>query len=161
MGIDWASRFARAMGVARQASPITGSILLALAMESPWGSLMDRRAEAEALTSLQVEFVETWVEVLRARGVHRERCDAAAELRSMFALPEPDIDVDALAVLTKEIASIASVNAPSGVLTDMISSGELSLVRDDALRAALDGWPQRLTGYRESEAYVLDVIREQ
>jgi len=159
--IESESRFARALGVARQASIITGSILLALALESFWGGLMDRRAEAQALTALRTEFLETRVEVLRARGVHGERCDAATALRGMFQVPEADVDVDALAVLTKEMASITSVNAPNGVLTGMISSGRLSLIRDDDLRAALAGWPQRLADHRESEDYVLAVIREQ
>ena len=67
-----------------EAVVITGSILLALALESWWGGVGDRRAEQVSLASLEVEFAETRAELLRARGIHTGRCGATASARLLL-----------------------------------------------------------------------------
>lgn len=140
---------------------ITGSILLALALESWWGGLADGRTEAAALASLEAELAATHREMLRARGVHQTRCDAATALRAMFRQNAEDIDPRSLGTLTRDAASVSTVDAPLGVLTGLISGGSLELIGDAALRASLAGWPSRLADHREAEEYVLEVIRDQ
>ncbi len=147
--------------MARQGVLITGSILLALALESWWGELADRRAEAATLASLEAEFAATRGEVLRARGVHQTRCNAASALRAMIGQNVEDIDARSLGTLTRDGASVTTVDAPMGVLRGLISSGSLELVRDADLRSSLAGWPSRLDDHREAELYILNVIRDQ
>ena len=147
--------------MARQGAVITGSILLALALESWWGALADTRAEAATLASLEAEIAATREEMLRARGVHTTRCDATAALRNMLGRSPADIDVRLLGTLTRDGASVTSVDAPLGVLRGLISSGSLELIRDPTLRATLAGWPARLTDHREAEIFIHDVVRDQ
>jgi len=129
---------------------ITGSILLALALESWWGGLADGRTEAATLASLEAEITATYREMLRARGVHQTRCDAVTALRAMFGQNAEDIDARSLGALTRDAASVSTVDAPLGVLRGLISSGSLELIGDDALRALLAGWLDRLADHRES-----------
>ena len=139
---------------------ITGSILLALALESFWGQQADRRAEAVLLTSLAAELEGTRQEMLRARGVHKTRCDATAELRELF-LHADDADPRAIGILMRQSASVTSVDAPLGVLLGLISSVSLELISDASLRSALAGWPAKLEDHREAEIYIHDVVRDQ
>lgn len=147
--------------MARQGAVITGSILLALALESWWGDLADARAEAATLASLEAELDGNRSEMLRARAVHETRCDAIAGLRGVIDSPTEGVDAGALGRLTRDGASVTSVDAPLGVLRGLISSGRLELIRDGTLRAALAGWPARLDDHREAEVYIHDVVRDQ
>jgi hypothetical protein len=135
--------------------------VLALALESLWGTLADRRAEASILASLEAEIVATRSEMLRARGVHQTRCSATAELRAMFGRDVEDIDARVVGVLTRDGANITTVDPPLGVLIGLVSSGSLELISDPGLRSSLAGWPARLEDHRESEIYVHDVVRDQ
>lgn len=140
---------------------ITGSILLALALESWWGGLADGRAEAATLASLEAELAATRTEMLRARGVHQSRCAAVTELRQMVRKNADEVDPVALGLLLRDGASVTSVDAPLGVLRGLISSGSLALIRDPALRSALAAWPARLDDHREAEVFIHDVVRDQ
>lgn len=140
---------------------ITASILLALALESWWGGLVDGRTEAAVLASLEVELDAARSEMLRARTVHETRCEATTTLRAMFDRDADDIDPAEVGTLTRKGASVTSLDVPLGVVTGLISSGSLDLISDPALRSALAGWPARLEDHRESELYVHDVVRDQ
>lgn len=147
--------------MARQGAVITGSILLALALESWWGELVDARKEAATLASLEAELGANRTEMLRARGVHETRCEAITALRNVIERPTEGVDARVLGQLTRDAASVTSVDAPLGVLRGLISSGGLELIRDASLRATLAGWPARLDDHREAEVYIHDVVRDQ
>ncbi len=140
---------------------ITGSILLALALESWWGDLADGRAEAATLVSLEAEIASTRSQLLRSRGVHQTRCDAVQALRTTFGQDVESIDASRLGALTREAASVTTLDAPLGVLRGLISSGSLELISDADLRSRLAGWPSRLEDHGEAELYVLNVVRDQ
>lgn len=112
------------------------------------------------LASLASELEGARQEMLRARGVHKTRCDATTELRGLFRQAD-NIDPTAIGILTRQAASVTSVDAPLGVLLGLISSGSLDLISDASLRSILAGWPARLEDHREAEIYIHDVVRDQ
>jgi hypothetical protein len=147
--------------LAGEASVITASILLALAMEAWWSGLQDRQAEQDALLSLQQEFVTSLDELHRARGVHQTRCDATSRVRLSLG-PSPRAEpADSLAELLRRMSLVSTVNAPVGVLNSLIGGGGLALIEDAELQAALAGWPERMADHRESEDFIFEVVRDQ
>ncbi len=82
-------------------------------------------------------------------------------LRVMFGENVDDIDPRLVSVLTRDGASVTSVDAPMGVLGGLISSGSLALISDPVLKSSLSGWPARLDDHREAELYIHDVVRDQ
>jgi hypothetical protein len=121
---------------------IVGSILLALALDAWWDGVQEREERESVLAALRADFSNT--------AAHLEQSHAM----SVAALASSDT---LLAILDGRAGSVevpvaTVVNAirpptpdpPLGALQALLSSGRLSLVGDDDLRAALAEWPSAL-----------------
>jgi len=141
---------------------ITLSILLAFALDAWWDRHQDSRTGQELLESLTAEFSGVEAELLRARGVHEARGAAASYLVNLIDSGDPLPAADSLWTLLEATQRATTIDPPHGVLAEAISSGTLSLVADDSLRALLSGWDGRIADHEKSEqnhrGYIYEVL---
>ena len=124
-----------------EAVAIVASILTAFAIDAWWdGTQEDRRAEAhvEALSS-EFEMVE--LELDRASRELEGALEATAQL-ALRVSPDPVwMPADSLGRLLIQSLTVNAVEIPSGALSAILASGELSTLTDPELQRALAAWP--------------------
>lgn len=118
------------------------SILLALTAEATWQYRSDRADEREVLAGLRIEFEEAELEI-RADLQSREGTVAAIRrllaARDDRALAPP---VDSLADTIGWLRNWRFYTPAHPVLTDVLASGRLDLIRSDSVRLALMSYAQ-------------------
>jgi hypothetical protein len=121
---------------------IVVGILVALAGDAWWDGLVERREEREAIASLADEFTASLRELELGSQHHRQIAETLRRLLGWTG-PRPLLPGgDTVAVaLNDAIGTYTTYNDRRGVLDGVIASGGLRLVRNDALRAMLAGWP--------------------
>lgn len=128
-------------GFAELAIIIVG-VLIALAAESAWQDRKDRAREEELLVDLLEEFRENLAileDDIAVNAAAKEAADEWSDTIKSGAVKEPQ----ELASLVIRSLDTARFDPATGVLQGIISSGELSLIQNDVLRAELAGWVTR------------------
>jgi hypothetical protein len=132
-------------------------VLIALSVDAARQGLGQRRLEREVLQALREEFEANRRLLEEQLAVYRRRTDAAQALLSLgsgvSALPS-----DSLGVLWARVTRAGTYDPSEGVLAAAISTGNIGLVRDLPLRAALAQWPSDLQDLRYAEELVADLI---
>ena len=144
--MDSSPRALRAM--LTEGSVIVFSILLAFSLDAWWDTARERREIGETLIALESEFSE--VEVELARSLDRNESVVTASDQVLQLMREGRGEVGA-AVLG-EVLRVPTTAAPEGALAALISSGRLSQISSQALRALLAGWSSVLNDVREEES---------
>jgi hypothetical protein len=121
---------------------ISIGVFVGLAADAAWNSRQLQEREGEYLRALRVEMALAQEELDRDYS-RRERwqvlCDSILQELDSRAVAD-----SALNVWIQGISmSIARFNPPSAVLTDLISSGNLSIISSDDLRFAVLDYQQR------------------
>lgn len=129
-----------------------------------WASERDRRAEErDLLAGLRAEFVEARAELGRQADKHR-RIDADV-VYLIGTLDAAARDGATQARVLDRRAAWALVGTTTqlsqGELRGMLSSGRLTLVRDDALRTALADWDSVLADATEDEVLSRTLVADQ
>lgn len=128
---------------ALQGLGIVLSILIAFGIEAWWDERGDRVREGEAIRQLLSEFdvIDRQLQALDSSyTVGRSGTEKVSELLLSMGKARgsfPDARLDSLIA-----AAIGNprVFLPEGVLTSLLASGDLALLRSDSLRVALSGW---------------------
>ena len=129
------------------------SILLALAGDAWWDERRERAEEHEALVALAQDFD---VAADRLGGVLAtvDSIRVAAAVMLEWTGPRADArNGDSLAVLLPIVSRLPTFQPPLGSLEALLGSGDLRLIRNDSLRAALASFPSRLAGIHRTESY--------
>jgi len=128
------------------------SILLALSADAWWDRREERREEREALSQLYAEFLLNRERLADAESRHRAQRDNI--LRMLTAIAERGYPPGSYelpdSVLSGGLGWV-EFEPVGGVLTSLISSGRVALIRDDSLRVALASWLEDLNQLREDE----------
>jgi hypothetical protein len=137
------------------------SILLALSADAWWDSLQERRQERAALLQLHDELLENRARLQATEVGHRQQRDATAELLATVARrgDPPDSYVVSDSVLLTALGWRLFEPA-RGVVTSLISSGRLGVIRDDTLRIALASWLDDVEALRVDEQIDGDIRLE-
>lgn len=144
---------------------IVGSILLAFGIEAWWEERGERVREQEAIVRLTDEFEAVRTELDRVEAVWRGETvanpTAAVSVPTGLAIAERTLAAMGTTppgpVVDTMVSAMLSVGTPArlpeGTLNALISSGGLSLLRSDSLRAGLAGWAAfRRTVVEDTEA---------
>lgn len=129
-----------------------------------WGNERASRAEEqELLRGLQAEFTEVVADletqVDKHRGVERA---LATTLEALNQADRTGASTAAVADTTLAWANIASTTQFSqGLLSGMLATGRLGLIRDQQLRSALSEWEGVLADVTEDEMASRDLITNQ
>jgi hypothetical protein len=127
-------------------------ILVALALNAWWSDRAERAQERELLKGLSTEFTVNRELFDRTADLHRDTIEQARQLLKMTGPAPADIDpaeIDAL--LFPLLSEIPSFHPAMGEVEAMLGSGQLGLIQNDSLRAAVAAWPGALTLRRETE----------
>ncbi len=131
---------------------IVASILLALAADA-WGDeRQDRSEERRAVLALAQDF-EVAAERLESQVLIADSIRVAADLILEWTAPEAESrDADSLGTLLNLIERTPTFRPPLGTLDALLGSGDLGLIRNDSLRAALASFPSRLATMNSASA---------
>jgi len=143
---------------AREVIVIVGSILLAFGIDAWWDGRGERAKEREALEALSEDFAAA-DSILAVRVLAIDSGRVAAQ--SIIDLVGPSSDsrhVDSLAVLIPRIIRRPTFQPPMGNLEALLGSGELRLIRNARLKAALASFPSELAGMRETQEFGSEVV---
>ena len=135
---------------ALEGAVIVAGILIALGADALWSYRVDRVDEQVALRQLDAEFESNAVQLDSVHTGHRRGLEAAESLLSAIRGTTP-LSADSLRTLVWRLDRAWTYNPKLAALESVIQSGRLGLIRDDALRVALMGWPGVIEDYREEE----------
>ncbi len=137
---------------------IVGSILLALGLDEWREGVQDREEEQQALEALAREFESAAVEIDQVALI-MDSVAIAAHIILGWTGPSADSrHADSLALLLPSITRVESFQPPLGTLQALLGSGDLRLIRNDSLRAALASFPSRLVQVNMTMGYGADVL---
>ena len=143
---------------------IVVGVLLALFAESAWSERGDRAREREILSDLLEEFRSNEARLLSDMEGNAAAFEAEAAWVAAVLNAEP-VSSDSLSALFFKARWGDRFYPVTGVLRSVLAGGELGLIRDTQLRAAVAGWldraeelpitSQEITGMRASLAPLL------
>jgi len=137
---------------------IVGSILLAFLIQAWWDESRDRAEERQALGALASEFRDALV-LLERQSLLTDSIVAAVEIIHEWTGPSADPrHADSLAVLLPTVTRLPGFAPPSGTLDALLGSGDLRLIENDSLRAALASFPSQLAGMNKTESFGSDAL---
>ena len=119
------------------------SILIAFGIEAWWDERGDRVREEEAIRQLTAEFEVIEGELARldsADTVGRSGTENVSELLLAMGMDRGSLSDLRLDSLIAAAIGNPRVFVPEGVLSSVLASGDLALLRSDSLRVALSGW---------------------
>ncbi|MFL5386934.1 MAG: hypothetical protein ACJ8GN_30945 [Longimicrobiaceae bacterium] len=129
----------RVRWLAAELTIVVAGILIALAIQNRVNARDDRAREQEYLRQLQADLRETERKVMRSDSIHRVRDRSGAMLLHAFFTPErpPRDSVLAWALNATWYEPIRPV---LGTADALVATGDLALLRDQALRAAVTAY---------------------
>jgi len=132
---------------------IVGSILLAFGLQAWWEGKQEREEERESLDALAHDF-EAATDAIEEQLLVMDSILVAADIVLEWTGPNADSrHADSLAVLVQVIGRLPSFQPPMGTLEALLGSGDLRLIQNDTLRAALASFPSRLARVSLTESY--------
>jgi len=120
---------------------IVVSILLAFGIDAWWDRHRDRTDEREAIAQLAADFRANAARLDTVRGVHEAALDAAYELLARAGMGGQPRSSSPTAELVCVSLRAWTYDPTLGGINSLIQSGRLGILRDDALRVAVAGWP--------------------
>ena len=136
---------------------IVVSILLAFGLQAWWDASRERAEGRQALEALARDFRAASA-LLDRQFLLTDSIVAATERILEWTGPSADSRyADSLAVLFPTVTRLPGFEPPSGTLDALLGSGDLRLIENDSLRAALASFPSRLAGMQRTERFGSDV----
>lgn len=117
------------------------SILAAFAIDTWWDARQERGRAAVQVESLKAEFAAVSTELARA-SVELNAALAATQQLARLAGPRPSaIPGDSIGRLITGALTINAVQLPTGALVNLLSSGNMSILKNVPLQTELASWP--------------------
>jgi len=139
---------------------VAASVLLALAVDASWEYRLARAEEQEALAQLSAEFTTNRERLGAARQRHTTIRQQALVLLSHIDSLRADPTHQVPDSLLPTLWAWHTYDPATGTLNSLIASGQLGLIQDDSLRAALASWPDRVADLNEDEVTMRDAVRD-
>lgn len=134
------------------------SILLAFGIDAWWDAAQDREEERQALEALADDF-ESAAQAVDDYRLVMDSIALAANIILRWTGPDADSrHADSLVLLTPSIARVPDLQPPMGTLQALLGSGDLRLIRNDTLRAALASFPSQVARIKTTESYGADLL---
>ena len=143
-----------------EAVAIVASILLAFAIDAWWEDRKEVDLERRLLTALLVEFEQNGEMLRQAREEYERRYLDAVRILEFMGGEPAEIDEAEFERLVGSLLWRRTFHLESGVHDGLLASGELSLIRDEALRNRLAAWPSYVAEWSEEEDAVFSFVNE-
>ena len=139
--------------VSVEAAAIVASILLAFAIEAWWDSKQQAALERELLGQLQSELTANAVILAEQRRLHVQTHQALQRLSSLSA-PNTSLEEtneDQVIADLFEVQDWWTIDLQMGVLTSLLSSGNLGIIQSNALRNSIAVFPSIVKDFIDEE----------
>ena len=145
-----------------EAAAIVASILLAFAIDAWWSARQLAVEEQELLSQLKTESEVNSVLLAESREFHEALLETT---QSLLDVTGPDAttnitEMDDFKRYLAEMLRWRTFDPQTGVLTGIIQSGKLGVIRSDRLRAALASWPAKVHDLVEDEVFAVDFTEQ-
>jgi len=128
------------------------SILAAFALDASWDQRQEREAERSHSEALRSDFTET-ASRIRVTVANEEHAGSLARRLLAGDYGESSAELDQMLF---DLWSLPTLEPVAGALDEIISSGQLRIIRNDQLRSALAAWPADVEHYRRRESWAQD-----
>lgn len=151
------SRWSKAL---LDAAVIVGSILLAFGIDAAWDARSEAKVRDAFALAIRREMSFALSEVDRVAGFHQGGLEAAATLLSydpstpLGPTDAPTVDSLLLVVLI----GTASYDAPMGALNGLLMSGDIDLLDEPQLLAALTAFPALVANLEREQRLLYETI---
>ena len=127
-------------------------ILVAIGLNGWWTDRAELAHERYLLLGLQAEFKTNLALFNQTAKLHHETIEQARQLIELTG-PNPG-SIESLSIerlLFPLLSEMPSFHPAMGEIEAMLGAGQLGLIRNNQLRAAVAGWPGALAALRETE----------
>lgn len=135
---------------ASQILVVTSGVLLAAALNAWWGNRQDAVHERAYLRQLAADLRETERRVARADSITAPRDRAGARLVQAYYEPVL-LPADSVIYLLRRSFWTEEARPVLGTAEALISTGDLNLIRDDSLRAAITAYLDQMRQVTEGQ----------
>ena len=133
---------------------VTIGVAMALSADAWWDDRSDRAAESLYLRGLQQEFGTTAFDLEEEINSSAESIVAIDELMDFMVSESVEAPLEVLQKM--EVGFRTSVLRPvTATYDDLVTSGNIGILRSDALRIALAKWHAQLENHRRLEDHIL------
>ncbi len=132
---------------------IVASILIAFALDASWANYQDAKLEQRVLGELRAEFRSAETRIVKSIEELDNVISATMELGDTLGPEATPLSLDEAAGLLRRMTSMNTLEVPSSVLDSIIATGQLRLIGDNELRAALSEWPALVADVRENHEW--------
>jgi len=134
---------------------IVVSILLAFAIQAWWDGRRDRAEERVALMGLRQEFEKNLAQLDATMAFHEEGVLMSERLLSLSRADSPDSNPVAMDSLVRRgWIDYGTFNPSQGLLSALVASGDIRLIRNTQLREAIGAWSGMLDDLVEDELII-------
>ena len=130
---------------------IVGSILMAFGIEAAWSEKKERADESDAIAQLAHDFASNAARLDTVRMVHQTALDATYEILALAGLAGEALGTLLTGALVRNSWRVWTYDPVLGGVHSLIQSGRLGILRNDALRVAVAGWPDIVEDLNEDE----------
>lgn len=144
-----------------EGAAIVASILLAFAIDAWWQDRADIEREQRVIAALLAECERNDALLREAYGIYEDFYHQSVRILDYLAMDPSSLNDSELEELITGILRGSTVHLETGAHDALLSSGELSLIRDVALRNSLAAWPSHVAEWSEEQVAVFSYVREE
>ena len=131
-------------------------ILIALQINN-WNNQRQLNTQEQVnLKILKSEFTFNKIELQRNIEKAKRLKGRADSLLILFKVPQSNINPENLKLLTLGLSAYSTYDPSNGALNNLISSGQLNLIRNDSLRIILSKWFGEVQDVKEDEVRIMN-----
>ena len=131
-------------------------ILIALQINN-WNTQLQLNTQEQVnLKILKSEFTFNKIELQRNIEKAMRLKGRADSLLILFKVPQSNIDPENLRFLTLGLSAYSTYDPSNGALNNLISSGQLNLIKNDSLRIILSKWFGEVQDVKEDEVRIMN-----
>ena len=144
-----------------EAIVIVGSILLAFAIDAWWQEREERRIETTLLNNLRSDMLASQEQLEQWITGNSRILDSAEGFLSLLRAAQRDSEVSVPFRNVVGVLGTPTYSPTESTINAAVSSGQIELIANPRIRAALASWQYQLEDTRADELYRRDITRTQ
>lgn len=134
-----------------EAVVIVGSILVAFGIDAGWSERQERASERAAIAQLSTDFAVNAARLDTLRATHEAALAASYEILALAGMGGDAEGTRLTGELVRNSFRVWTYDPVLGGINSLIQSGTLGILRNEALRVAIAGWPDLVQDFKEEE----------
>lgn len=131
-------------------------ILIALQINNWNESRKESKNEQKFLNELKSDFLYNREELNRNIKKASDLANNGGSIISILSLTEKDVDLIKVFNHTRRLSGYSTFDPSNGSLNNLLSSGNLNIIKNDSLRMNLSKWPAMVEDVKEDEKRLIE-----